>query len=46
MHWMSTIILGSFKNNWEMVIVYLKKIDFVMIGIILLTYVLFYHAVF
>ncbi|KAG5052335.1 hypothetical protein JHK87_004533 [Glycine soja] len=18
MHWMSTIILGSFKNNWEM----------------------------
>ncbi|KAL5142301.1 hypothetical protein HKD37_09G025511 [Glycine soja] len=25
MHWMSTIILGSFKNNWEMVIVYFKQ---------------------
>ncbi|KAL5172588.1 hypothetical protein HKD37_16G045309 [Glycine soja] len=26
MHWMSTIILGSFRNNWEMVIVYFIQI--------------------
>ncbi|KAG5071604.1 hypothetical protein JHK86_006815 [Glycine max] len=25
MHWMSTIILGSFRNNWETVIVYFKQ---------------------
>ncbi|RZC19666.1 Heterogeneous nuclear ribonucleoprotein 1 isoform A [Glycine soja] len=28
MHWMSTIILGSFRNNWETVIVYYKQIWF------------------
>ncbi|KAH1265101.1 hypothetical protein GmHk_01G000862 [Glycine max] len=26
MHWMSTIILGSFRNNWETIIVYFKQI--------------------
>ncbi|KAH1225643.1 hypothetical protein GmHk_11G032489 [Glycine max] len=25
-HWLSTIISGSFRNNWEMVIVYFKQI--------------------
>ncbi|KAL5127799.1 hypothetical protein HKD37_14G040158 [Glycine soja] len=25
MHWMSTIILGSFRNNWETIIVYFKQ---------------------
>ncbi|KAH1202789.1 hypothetical protein GmHk_17G049173 [Glycine max] len=25
MHWISTIILGSFRNNWETVIVYFKQ---------------------
>ena len=46
MHWMSTIILGSFTNNWEMVIVNLKVIFFVIIDIKLLSYVLLHHAVF
>ncbi|KAH1188432.1 hypothetical protein GmHk_U059532 [Glycine max] len=26
MHWMSIIILGSFKNNWETVIIYFKHL--------------------
>ncbi|KAL5137555.1 hypothetical protein HKD37_10G027906 [Glycine soja] len=26
MHWMSIIIVGSFKNNWETVIIYFKQI--------------------
>jgi len=46
MHWMSTIILASFTNNWEMVIVKLKVILFVIIDIKLLTYLLLHHAVF
>ena len=41
---MSTIILGGFKDNWEMITVYFKTNSISYTH--LLTYVLLYHAVF
>ena len=50
MHWMSTIILGGFKDNWEMVPVYFKtnsiSYNCYYIDSIINLCVLLYHAVF
>jgi len=45
---MSMIVLGGFKDNWEMIIVYFKtnSICYNCYYLYLLTYVFLYHAVF